>query len=938
MAISKINVAQDDFVEQYDIEALRLINSSRDPYNVGGPTQPVYFANGIPFECEGGTGGGGGSNVTITPRLVAGTPIANYTIDGTRGTIYSPKVDFVYKRKTLWTGEIKNEGDNNIASPFSNAFSNYNFLLVHYAPSNNLTEERTLMLDASSLYAAINNDKAYFSCHYLSDVFIKCKFIDQSTFSVVESRSIPLENDGALKCTILQIEGLTFGVSGEDMEEGLTIKKTLWNATADTVGYEGTLSESIESFSYIYVHYCASDTPYDKKIIILDKDSIMEGIECQGGSQAYFDCSIVDSLYITGLFTHVNKFTIEAKQDLPDGTKCQIKKIEGICMGAVGSVGGGDIDAMIRGVDYVTAGNFIEESIGERATAEGYRTSPYGYASHTEGMGSRANGEGSHAEGHSPYAAENYSHAEGNSTCAYGISSHVEGEFVTASGNGAHAEGHGPITSGYSTFGYNYASGMGAHTEGFGTCAIGNGAHAEGKGLGRSEGEGGGGATYYTVAFDEGSHAEGKSTTAYGGGHSEGSGTYTNGGHAEGSGTYANIGHAEGLGTSAIGDSAHAEGYATYATESGTHAEGYYSEANSWGAHAEGLYNQATFAGAHAEGYYTCACGQYSHSEGERTLAAQRNSHTEGYRTYSNNKNCSAIGQLNKTMSNSNIIEGYLPSYEGEYDPNDGEWYRWTGPFEPTGIAFVIGNGFESYRKEKRELTSLGYRWVEVSGTEQPITRKNAFSVKFDGTVKAAGTISASTTADYAEYFEWADGNNNEEDRIGYFVTFDEEKNNQIRIANNNDDYILGVVSGNPFILGNDDCDVWNGIYLRDDYGRIKYNKIKSYIEEKDEEENIIYKEELDENGNNIYKEIPKINPEYDVTKEYITRKERKEWSPIGMLGVLSVNDDGTCIPGKYCKVKENGIATYQAQYNKNENCYRVIERVSNNVIKIIFK
>ena len=39
---------------------------------------------------EGGSGGGGGSEVTITPLLQSGTKIANYTIDGVGGSLYAP--------------------------------------------------------------------------------------------------------------------------------------------------------------------------------------------------------------------------------------------------------------------------------------------------------------------------------------------------------------------------------------------------------------------------------------------------------------------------------------------------------------------------------------------------------------------------------------------------------------------------------------------------------------------------------------------------------------------------------------------------------------------------------------------------------------------------------------------------------------------------------
>jgi hypothetical protein len=65
----------------------------------------------------------------------------------------------------------------------------------------------------------------------------------------------------------------------------------------------------------------------------------------------------------------------------------------------------------------------------------------------------------------------------------------------------------------------------------------------------------------------------------------------------------------------------------------------------------------------------------------------------------------------------------------------------------------------------------------------------------------------AAAGADYAEYYEWADGNPNNEDRRGLFVTFADE--DKIRVANDKDTYILGVVSSNASIVGNSYTDRW---------------------------------------------------------------------------------------------------------------------------------
>lgn len=218
-----------------------------------------------------------------------------------------------------------------------------------------------------------------------------------------------------------------------------------------------------------------------------------------------------------------------------------------------------------------------------------------------------------------------------------------------------------------------------------------------------------------------------------------------------------------------------------------------------------------------------------------------------------------------------------------------------------SGNAFIIGNGSST------------------------TSRNNAFRISYGGTIYATNSTVA-TGADYAEYFEWADGNPNDEDRVGLFVTFDEENPNQIRIANKNE-YILGIVSGNPNTIGNGDED-WCGKYVKDSFDR--------YIEEEYEYEEV----HRDSNGNEIIKKKIgtrfKQNPNYDPSIEYIQREDRPEWSAIGMVGVLSVYDDGTCNVNGYCKCGNNGIATKSDTYEFGT--YRVIERIEDNIIKIIVK
>ena len=498
--------------------------------------------------------------------------------------------------------------------------------------------------------------------------------------------------------------------------------------------------------------------------------------------------------------------------------------------------------------------------------------STVGVYSTAEGYGTTASGSESHAEGYSTTASGDCSHAEGSSTIASGNRSHAEGQITTASGYASHAEGYGTTASGNSSHaeGSNYSS---------------YGALLSDRTVTISDVD-------YTIsgstAYGINSHAEGTQTFAYGysshaeGGYTTASGDYS---HAEGQTTTASgyASHAEGEKTTASGNRSHAEGNNTTTSGHASHAEGSSTIASGSYSHAEGQMTTARENNSHAEGYQTTASGNSSHAEGSNTKSSGINSHAEGFRTTASNGSSHAGGHFNVDMTT------------GGSNTNT------------AGTAFVIGNGTGS--------SALS----------------NAFSVQFSGVVKAKSTITASTTADYAEFFEWLDENPDDEDRVGYFVTLDGDK---IRIATNEDDYILGVVSGEPFVLGNGDCDTWNGMFLRDEFRRTIYEPSPKMVEVLDSEGNPTG--EFEEVEGEFEGTRPKLNPEYDHTQPYISRFDRKEWAPIGMLGVLAVRHDGTAQVNGYVTVNTDGIAT---ACDKNaENSYRVIKSNSDAVVEIIFR
>ncbi len=204
---------------------------------------------------------------------------------------------------------------------------------------------------------------------------------------------------------------------------------------------------------------------------------------------------------------------------------------------------------------------------------------------------------------------------------------------------------------------------------------------------------------------------------------------------------------------------------------------------------------------------------------------------------------------------------------------------------------------------------SIGYGATSTFGSVQLSTGTNEQSqtLKFMEHQISNGTSVTASGSDMAEYFEWEDQNINNQDRRGYFVTI---KNNKIQLATSKSDYILGVVSseGIASFIGNTAVENWKNKYLKDIYG--------DYI--------------LDENGEKI------INPEFKETEKYIPRKDRKEWAVVCLIGQIVINDDGTCVPGEYCKVNDNGEGTAA---NIEDNIkYKVLERLDNNHIRILFK
>ena len=331
--------------------------------------------------------------------------------------------------------------------------------------------------------------------------------------------------------------------------------------------------------------------------------------------------------------------------------------------------------------------------------------------------------------------------------------------------------------------------------------------------------------------------------------------------------------HAEGFWTTTSGAYSHAECSFTTASGNNSHAEGNGTTASGLDSHAEGSSTIASGSRSHAEGYSTIASGSRSHAEGYSTTASGDSSHAEGYMTTASSYQ-HASGKYN--------TEKTAPSYADTQDTTHAD------------AIFMIGCGTSS-------------------------ARKNAFRVSSGGKCYGATAFGASG-ADFAELFEWADGNPNNEDRRGLLVALDGEK---IKLANADDDYI-GVISGAQAFIGNSASEEWQGKYLTDVFG----TKLSQEVE---------IPEEVDEATGKVIRPATVttqyvLNPDYNPDEEYIMRENRKEWGIVGLLGQIVMIDDGTCVVGGRVEPSVNGIGT------ASDKGYRVMKRIDENHIKVLVK
>jgi hypothetical protein len=152
--------------------------------------------------------------------------------------------------------------------------------------------------------------------------------------------------------------------------------------------------------------------------------------------------------------------------------------------------------------------------------------------------------------------------------------------------------------------------------------------------------------------------------------------------------------------------------------------------------------------------------------------------------------------------------------------------------------------------------------------------------------------------ADYAELFEWEDGNKDDEDRRGMTVVLND---NYIQVANAQHDpkKVFGVVSATPCIVGDISWESWNEKYVKDKFGQHITQNVWYMSNTVGDDRVICEADTVPIKGYTITMEQDYIlNPEYDPEIQYKDRLSRKEWSAIGLVGKLRVLPDQIINPG----------------------------------------
>ena len=255
----------------------------------------------------------------------------------------------------------------------------------------------------------------------------------------------------------------------------------------------------------------------------------------------------------------------------------------------------------------------------------------------------------------------------------------------------------------------------------------------------------------------------------------------------------------------------------------------------------------------------------------------------------------------------------------GDGDDNCGailasDYSSWSSIFSESWLGgsngwgtFWAGSSGALYRRVESDTNPNEYVLIG-SGS-----KRFTFDLDVGGNAFFDGTLTQNSY-DYAEYFEWEDGNPDNEERRGFTVVLTDA--GLIRKATSDDDpeEIMGAISGTAAVLGDAAMYDWDGKYEIDEWGtRILDDVVTiSWTEEDENGESInhSYKETEvpsgvivpEDAGRKEHKEY-RLTADYDPEQEYVPRDKRPEWGIVGLLGKVRIRDESPKNPRwKYIK------------------------------------
>jgi hypothetical protein len=241
--------------------------------------------------------------------------------------------------------------------------------------------------------------------------------------------------------------------------------------------------------------------------------------------------------------------------------------------------------------------------------------------------------------------------------------------------------------------------------------------------------------------------------------------------------------------------------------------------------------------------------------------------------------------------------------YQDQGDDNNDKWANFFGD--------VTNGGSHS---------GLNLRWAHYASGSWDVEMQ----ISQGGVLTTEGAQNASTTIDYAEFFEWktelaSDAKITE--TYGMTVVLD---NGKVRLAEAGEEAkVIGVVRPNntSAMVGGSQALNWQGKferniwgeYVEEDYTQIGWltdGKWETYAKDTVPSDVTIPSTDEEKTAKTYTEKTAqrrKLNSSYDASKTYVSREERrKEWCVVGLLGQVEIRDTAV-IPTTWTKMKNVG-------------------------------